>query len=40
MHEGNFHKFMQNKELKQEMLATSGTTLVQACPFKGDWSTG
>jgi len=40
MHEGNFHKFMQNNELKQELLAKTGTTLVQACPFKGDWSTG
>jgi len=40
MHEGNFHKFMQNNKLKQELLATTGTTLVQACPFKGDWSTG
>jgi len=31
---------MQNNELKQKLLATSGTTLAQACPFKGNWSTG
>jgi len=40
MHEGNFHKCMQNNQLKQELLAASGTTLVQACPFKSDCSTG
>jgi len=40
MHEANFNKFMQNSELKQELLATAGSTLAQACPFRGDWSTG
>jgi len=40
MHEANFNKFMQNNELKQELLATAGTTLAQACPFKSDRSTG
>jgi len=40
MHEANFNKFMQNKYLKQEVLATTGTTIAQACPFRGDWSTG
>jgi len=40
MHKANFNKFMQNNELKQELLATAGTTLAQACPFKDDWSTG
>jgi len=39
MHEANFNKFVQNNELKQELLATAGTTLAQACPFRGDWST-
>jgi len=40
MQEANFHKFTQNDELKQELLATSGTTLALACPFRGDWGTG
>jgi len=40
MQEANFNEFMQNNELKQELLATAGTTLAQACPFRGDWSTG
>jgi len=40
MHEANFHKFTQNKKLKQELLSTTGTTIAQACPFRGNWSTG
>jgi len=40
MHEANSNKFSQNNEPKQELLATAGTTLAQACPFRGDWSTG
>jgi len=40
MQEANFHKFTQNSELKQELLATSGTTLALACPFRGDCGTG
>jgi len=40
MQEANFHKFTQNDELKQELLATSGSTLALACPFRGDWGTG
>jgi len=40
MHEANFHKFTQNKELKQELLSTTGTTIAQACPFRGNWGTG
>jgi len=40
MHEANFNKFVQNNEVKQELLATAGTTLAQACPFKSDRSTG
>jgi len=40
MQELNFHKFIQNDELKQELLATSGSTIALACPFRGDWGTG
>jgi len=32
--------FTQNKYLKQELLATAGATIAQACPFRGDMSTG
>jgi len=34
MHKADFNKFKQNNELKQELLATSGTTLAQACLSK------
>jgi len=40
MHEANYNKFMQNKNIKQELMSSAGTTIVQACPFRGDWSTG
>jgi len=40
MHMANFNKFVQNNDLKQELLATASTTLAQACPFRRDWSTG
>jgi len=36
MHEANFNEFVQNKNLKQELLTTIGTTIAQACPFKDD----
>jgi len=40
MHEARYNKFMQNEILKQELLNTAGTTIAQACPFRGDWCTG
>jgi len=40
MHEANYHKFTQNKNLEQELLATAGTTIAQACPFRGKYCTG
>jgi len=40
MQEANHHKFTQNKNLEQELLATAGTTIAQACPFRGNWYTG
>jgi len=40
MHEANYNKFMQNKNLKQELLNATGTTIAPACPFQADWCTG
>jgi len=40
MHEAYFNKFTQNKNIEQELLSTTGTTIAQACPFRGDWCTG
>jgi len=40
MHEANYNKFMQNENVKQELLNTNGTTIAQACPFRAHWCTG
>jgi len=40
MHKANFNKFTQNKNIEQELLSTTGTTIAQACPFRGDWCAG
>lgn len=37
---GNYAKFIQNPELKQLLLATRGTTLVEASPYDRIWGIG
>lgn len=38
--EGNFAKFSQNADLKEALLATKGTTLVEASPYDTIWGIG
>lgn len=40
VYEGNYAKFTQNKDLLQTLLATSGTTLVEASPTDRIWGVG
>lgn len=37
VYEGNYAKYTQHKELLNELLATAGTTLVEASPFDAIW---
>ena len=37
---GNRAKFAQNEQLKKSLLATSGTTLVEASPYNRIWGVG
>ena len=37
---GNRAKFTQNEELKTQLLATAGTTLVEASPYDKIWGIG
>lgn len=37
---GNYYKFTQNPELKEMLLATKGTTLVEASPYDKIWGIG
>ena len=37
---GNYAKFMQNADLKKALLATAGTTLVEASPYDRIWGVG
>lgn len=37
---GNFAKFTQNEDIKKELLATAGTTLVEASPEDTIWGIG
>lgn len=37
VYEGNYAKFTQNKHLKEKLLSTSGTTLVEASPYDDIW---
>ena len=38
--EGNYYKFTQNKNLKNKLLSTKGTILVEASPFDRVWGIG
>lgn len=38
--EGNRHKFEQNPDLKEDLMATAGTTLVEASPYDTIWGIG
>lgn len=40
VYQGNFAKFSQNEELKQALLDTKGTTLVEASPSDKIWGIG
>ena len=40
VYKGNFLKFSQNKLMKQELLATKGSTLVEASPYDKIWGIG
>lgn len=40
VYKGNFAKFMQNEDLKVALLATTGTTLVEASPYDRIWGIG
>jgi len=40
IHKANYNKFTQNMHLEQELLATTGTTIAQACPFRENYCTG
>lgn len=40
VYEGNYHKFSQNPDLKEALLATEGTTLVEASPLDKIWGIG
>lgn len=37
MYTGNHAKYIQNEKLKRELLATTGTTLVEALPYDRIW---
>lgn len=37
---GNLHKFQQNKDLYDKLIATEGTTLVEASPYDKIWGIG
>ncbi len=37
---GNYAKFTQNPELKEQLLATRATTLVEASPYDRIWGIG
>lgn len=40
VYEGNYHKFTQNPDLLKLLMATEGTTLVEASPFDKIWGIG
>jgi len=40
VYEGNYEKFFQNSDLLKELLATKGTTLVEASPYDAIWGIG
>lgn len=40
VHDGNFEKFTQNEELLWKLMATKGTTLVEASPVDVIWGVG
>lgn len=40
VYEGNYAKFTQNQDLLKELLATEGTTLVEASPYDKIWGIG
>lgn len=40
VYEGNYAKFTQNPELLEKLLATAGTTLVEASPYDCVWGIG
>ena len=40
MYEGNLAKFTQNKDLKEEMLATGDKIFVEASPLDNIWGIG
>jgi ribA/ribD-fused uncharacterized protein len=40
VHDGNIAKFSQNANLKQQLFATAGTTLVEASPTDKIWGVG
>lgn len=40
VYEGNYAKFTQNKDLLEKLLATKGTTLVEASPYDCIWVIG
>ncbi len=40
VYEGNYAKFTQNEELLKKLLATRGTTLVEASPYDCIWGIG
>ncbi|WP_299454687.1 NADAR family protein [uncultured Microscilla sp.] len=40
VYEGNYAKFTQNEALKASLLATTGTTLVEASPYDKIWGIG
>lgn len=40
VYEGNYAKFTQNDDLKETLLSTQGTTLVEASPYDQIWGIG
>ena len=40
VYQGNYYKFTQNKNLKNKLLSTKGTILVEASPFDRVWGIG
>lgn len=40
VYKGNYYKFRQNAKLKEQLLATKGTTLVEASPYDQIWGIG
>ncbi len=40
VYEGNYAKFTQNPELMEKLMATKGTTLVEASPYDCIWGIG